>query len=91
MAQENEIVTLLLGLGILIFILANRAELHRLPSARTLLAGYYVLVGAWVLTILEGFVWPTLLNLLEHAAYAVSAVLLATWFWRVFRQGEAAP
>ena len=84
MVQENEVILFLLGVGVLIFILANRQRLKRLPASRILIAGFYVLLAGWVLTILEGFVWNEFLNFLEHTCYAGSAVLVATWCWKVF-------
>ncbi|MBN1148909.1 MAG: hypothetical protein JXA78_16735 [Anaerolineales bacterium] len=83
MVQENEVVMLLLGVGMLIFILANRKRLD-LPSIGLLLAGYYLLLAGWLLTVLEGLFWGETLNLVEHSFYAASAVLNAAWCWRVF-------
>jgi len=83
MVQENEIIGLLLGVGILIFILANRSRLVNLPAVRILLASYYILLAAWVLTVLEGFFWGQAINLVEHVCYALSAVLIAVWCWRL--------
>ncbi len=53
MTQENEIITLLLGIGVMIFILANNRKVKRIPVAIILIAGFYVLLAGWVLTILE--------------------------------------
>jgi hypothetical protein len=88
MIQENEVIMLLLGLGGLIFILANRLRLKRLPASNILIAGYYVLLAGWVLTVLEGLFWGEVLNFLEHLCYAGSAVLLAAWSWIVFGKEE---
>ena len=82
MIQENEIVMLMLGIGVLILALGNRFKLRRLPSWPILIAGYFALFTGWVLTILEGYFWEGLFNYLEHLAYAVSAVLVATWSWK---------
>jgi len=82
--QENEVLTLLLGAGVLIFILINGQALKRLPSWKTLFAGFYVLLAGWVLTILEGLLWGTFLNILEHACYSASAVLVAVWCWKIY-------
>jgi len=81
---ENEIVMLLLGVGVLIFILGNRARLKRLAASKILIAGFYVLLAGWVLTVLEGFFWEGPLNYLEHLCYAVSAVFVAVWCCKVF-------
>jgi hypothetical protein len=89
MIQENEAITLLLALGMLLFLRTNRTRLHHLPAPKTLLAAFYLLVAGWILTIVEGFFWHEALNLVEHLCYAGSATLLAAWCWQAFaRQGE---
>ncbi len=88
MIQENEIILLLLGLGVLIFVLSNRLRLQRLPESKTLIAGFYMLMAGWVLTVLEGFLLEGLLNFIEHMCYASSAVLVAAWCWKVFGKEE---
>jgi hypothetical protein len=85
MVRENEIVMLILGLGVMIFILGNRLQLKRIPSADFLLLGFHILLAGWVLTVLEGFFWEELLNYLEHMCYSVGSMLLAAWCWKVFR------
>jgi hypothetical protein len=91
MIQENEVLVLLLAVGTLIFVWFNRLRLRQLPSSRTLLAGFYFLIGAWSLTVVEGFFWQEVLNFIEHLCYAVSAVLIATWCWQVFGQEGGGP
>ena len=88
MVQENEIVMLLLGIGVLIFILGNRFQLRRLPSSSILITGFCILLVGWTLTVLEGFFWTELLNFIEHFCYAASSVLLATWSWKVFGRSK---
>lgn len=84
---ENEVVMLLIGVGVLIFILTSRPRLKRLPASNILIVGFYVLLAGWVLTVLEGFFWERLLDYLEHTCYAVSSVLVAIWCWKVFGSG----
>lgn len=84
---ENEVVMLLIGVGVLIFILTSRLRLKRLPASNILIMGFYVLLVGWVLTVLEGFFCERLLDYLEHMCYAVSSVLVAIWCWKVFGSG----
>jgi hypothetical protein len=84
MVQENEIVMLLLGIGVLIFTLNNLSQLKRIPKWRILIWTFHTVLGGWLLTVLESFFWNELLNLLEHTCYAVSSVLMAVWCWKVF-------
>lgn len=83
MTQPNEVVMLIIGLGVLIFILGNRSQLERIPFSRMLLLGFYSLIAGWALTVLEGFFWNELFNYLEHICYATASLLLAAWCWKV--------
>jgi hypothetical protein len=79
--QESETITLLLGLtGVIV---ARRLfDFTSRPAARALMAGFWVMITAYVCTILEGF-FPEAsfgykaFDLAEHSAYAVSAWLFA--------------
>ena len=84
MIQENEIILLLLGTGVLIFLLGNRQKLKHIPVWKILIAGFCVILAGWVLTVLEGFFWKELFNLLEHACYAGGSILMAVWCFKVF-------
>ncbi len=84
--QDNELFNALLGLAVLVFLVARRHELRRIPSSSLLLAAYSCLLGAWIATLVEGLMWPYALNVAEHALYAVSGGLLACWSWRALRR-----
>jgi len=84
MIQENEIVMLLLGVGVLVFILTSRLRLKQLPASNILITAFHVAFAGWVMTVLEGFFWEEFLNYLEHICYAVSSILLAGWCWKAF-------
>ena len=84
MIQQNEIIMLLLAIGCMIFILVNRQKVNRIPVAKTLIAGFYLLLAGYVLTILEGLFWNDILNVLEHICYSASAILMAVWCWKIF-------
>jgi hypothetical protein len=85
MIQENEIVMLIIGLGVFIFILGNRSQLKRIPHADWLLVGFHTLLAGWILTVAENVLWGEVLNYLEHICYAMASLLLAAWCWKVFR------
>ncbi|MBW2365308.1 MAG: hypothetical protein JRF25_09650 [Deltaproteobacteria bacterium] len=84
MIQENELILLILGMGVFAFFVLGRVRIKELPGWRTFLLAFAVLMVGWVFTVLEGFFWPEVLNLLEHICYAVNSILLAVWCWRVF-------
>ncbi|HDP70378.1 MAG TPA: hypothetical protein ENN38_06185 [Actinobacteria bacterium] len=84
MIQENELITLLLWVGLLIFILTGRSRLKRLLSSEILIMGFCAFLAGRILTVLEGFFWGDLLNFLEHGFNAVGSVSLLVWCLRVF-------
>lgn len=88
MIQRNEIVMFLLGIGCTIFILLNKQKVKRIPVSTPLVAGFCMLLAGNVFTIIEGFLWNDLLNLMEHICYAASSVLLAVWCWKIFSYGK---
>ena len=88
MIQENEVVSLLLCIGVLYFILMNRSQLKRLPSSEIFVSGFFVYMLGRIITVLEGLFLGDILNTLEHACYAVSSVLLLIWLWNVFVKNE---
>ena len=77
--QKNELITIIVAVGVLIFIMLHYTALRKLPNFKILVSSFYVLIASWILTILEGFFFPAVLNLLEHIGYAISAILLALW------------
>lgn len=85
MIQENELITLLISIGAVIFISINYSKLKPLPALEILLLGLSILLIGWVLTIIEGFFLNEFFNLLEHICYMISSVLIAVWFWIAFK------
>ena len=89
--QQNEIVMLLLGVGVFTFTIKNRVGLKRLPAHAILMTAFYILLTTWFATVLEGFIWNTFFNLVEHVGFAASSVLTAIWCWKAFtneKKGE---
>ena len=87
--QQNEVTILLLGTGVLIFVLIHRRRLDRLPEHRMLIASFGFQLAAWFLTVLEGICWGSALNIAEHICYLATSLLLFIWCWRVFRRDRA--
>lgn len=85
MVHDNEVVMLVLGIGVYLFVAFNKARLIRIPAWNLLINAYRLLLAGWALTVLEGFVLESLLNHLEHFSYACGAVLLALWLWKITR------
>jgi hypothetical protein len=75
---------LLLAIGVLFFILQNRQRLRSVPHSGILILGFFMILGAWIFTVIEGFLLEALFNFLEHMCYAASSLLMALWIWKVF-------
>ena len=88
MIQQNEIITLIISIAVWVFIFINRIKLNNLPSIKLLLTSFLLLSSGWILTILEGFFWGEILNLIEHVCYAVSALTIAFWCWKISKRKE---
>ena len=85
MIQPHEIIVLLLGLGVLVFILENRQKLHLIPASRILTSAFSLVLAGWILTVLESLFWKDVLNFLEHFCYAAGSFSMAVWCWKVFK------
>lgn len=86
MLAENEVVSLFLSLGVLLFFLANLRRLQVFPSYAWMIAAYLAYVMAMIFTIVEGYLWEAGFNFLEHLSYTLSVIFLATWIWRLAHQ-----
>jgi hypothetical protein len=85
---KNEVLMLIVGIVVLIFILVSRQRLKSLPASNILIGGFFMMLGSWILTVLEGIFWEELLNYLDHACYAIGSILVALWCWKVFGSGR---
>ena len=79
MVHENEIVMLILGIGVLFFIVVNYSQLKRFPAINTLIAGFCFTLTGWFFTVLEGYMLATLFNIVEHSCYLAGALCVAQW------------
>ena len=88
MVQQNELLTLLVALSVSIFAISNRGGLRSLPHSPICLLAFALLVTGLTFTVLEDLLWEQMFNILEHACYGASSVLLAVWVWLVFGRGS---
>lgn len=79
MIQDNEVLALCMTLGVIILITINFRNFQKIPYFSLLFSGLCLLAAAWSLSILEGFLWPSAVNLTEHIFYLLSAVCLGIW------------
>lgn len=82
--QPSEVANLILFLAFgPVIIVALRRTMKVVPSMCYVALG--AMLGAYVFTVAEGFIWPVALNLLEHVCYAVAGVAFALML-RQFRR-----
>jgi hypothetical protein len=76
MIYTNEVVMLILGLGVFWFVMHNK-------HWKLLLYTFYFLMAGWFFTVIEGFILMPFFNLLEHVSYTVSAIIMAMWCYKI--------
>lgn len=79
MLQENELITLLLGIGVLLFVVLSLPRLKKFPNVNWLLLALAGQAIAWIFTVLETWYFPVLFNGIEHFGYALCSVSLLVW------------
>ena len=87
MIQDNELVNLLSGIAavlVLIFI-AGRVERNRIFF---FYAAFSAMLCAYITTILEGFFWHDIFNLIEHISLAIAGILFAIGCWYLGQPGK---
>lgn len=82
MLTENEVVMLVLGISVFFLILSDREHIKKIKAWKFLVTSYFILLFGWVLTVAEGFFAGQLLNIIEHASYAASALFMLIWCWK---------
>jgi hypothetical protein len=82
MLTENEVVMLILGIGVLFLILKNLDHIKKIKSWKILVASYYAMLSGWVFTVVEGFFLGNIFNFAEHTCYMISALLLMIWCFK---------
>lgn len=86
MVEERELFSMLLSTAVLALAYRSRRSLAYLESFPLLLASITLLAAGFIATVLEGLFWSIAFNILEHAAYGASSVLLALWAWTTWMQ-----
>jgi hypothetical protein len=81
MVLGDEVMVLLLGAVVMVFVVRSRDQLKQLPSSPIIIGAFYALLAGWVFTVAEVFFWERFLNALEHICYAANALLLCAWCW----------
>lgn len=89
MFQENEVISCILMVGVVLFVLVNYRAVIRIPHSGLLLSALLFILLFNIFTICEG-IWTEAFyfyNLLEHVCYVVSMFFLALWCRAMYRRG----
>jgi len=79
MFQESEIITLLMGLmGLVVFLRFFKDR--DIPGLKYIKAGCAMMVCAYIFTNVEGLVFESFFNLMEHGGYAAAGLMFALGF-----------
>ena len=87
MFQENEVISCILTVGVVLFVLVNYRAVVRIPHGSLLLSALLFFLLSNVFTISEGLWQEAWFNALEHISYAICLILLAIWCRVVYRRG----
>ena len=79
--QDNELFNMVITVAVLIFLLTQMRSLKLVPNRFLLLSAYGAIFLGSILTVVESILWTSILNIAEHASYALSAVLFSRWCW----------
>jgi len=82
MFQESEIITLMIG-SIGLWLLLRFFKESDIPGLKYLKAGCALMICAYIFTLVEGVLFLTFFNFLEHVCYALSGLMFALGFWKM--------
>lgn len=83
MYHENELLMLVLGLFVAVFIIYFNKQTKNLPFKKYLLAGFFLLLFGWFCTVMEDVLWYSFFHYSEHISYALSSVVLFIWSLKI--------
>jgi hypothetical protein len=88
MFEEREVITLLLGVGVAVFIVQQIDLIRSVQHWRLLLTAFGLLFVSLACSVIEEFFLNALLNFTQHLCSALSAVSMAAWCAKTFRKAE---
>ena len=81
---HDELIMLIISLIVVIQVVANFQLLRRVPNHLLLLGSFALVAFSSFCTVVEGLVFPEVLNYLEHLSFMSAMILLAVWSGCVF-------
>jgi hypothetical protein len=89
--QKNEVITLLITVGIGMFFWANRKSIIQLHAWKLLILSFFCYLARMCFTVLEGYYWPDGMNLLEHLSILLFSIFFLFWCWQIGYRKEKKP
>ncbi len=82
MIHENELVMLLLSLGVVVFIILKRHKFRQFPGWKLLFSAFLFFAAASVFTVIETFFLNSFFNHMEHICYFMNGLTFLIWCFR---------
>ena len=79
MLFDNEVIMLILGAGVVYYVLINWSQVRRIHAWKWLLGSFFLMITGWLFTVLEGFIFADAFNLFEHISYALGGISMVVW------------
>lgn len=82
MLHENELVMLLLSLGVAVFIIRKRHKFRLFTGWRLFFSAFLFFAAGSVFTVIETFIFNNFFNHMEHFCYFMSGLIILIWCFR---------
>ena len=88
MVYESDLVAFLIGIAALSFVIHHRDRLCEIPAFGFLFAGFAAMFIGWIASMVEEIGRCGVFTMIRYFSDTVSAVMVATWCWRLLRMRE---
>lgn len=88
MTQQNELINLIIEVGVLSFLLMHLKEVSGPYHFKLLVVAYLLSFGSGLCTVLEDTFWYDFFNPFEHICDFLRAVVLLIWIVKLVNQKE---
>jgi len=79
MFQTNEIINLIISIGVLLFIIIYWSELSGVAHLKILTVAFLFMLVSSIATVIEAVFMPTLFNFIEHFCDVLRTVVFLIW------------
>lgn len=82
MLHENELVMLILSLGVTVFIILKKHKFRQFFGWKLLLSAFLFFAAGSIFTVIETFIFSNFFNHMEHIGYFMSGLTMLIWCLR---------